>query len=116
MSQDDNNEPKRNRHELSGIERRLEEIERRELGGCWRDTWMQSLDRIPGEHRILLALVVAYPIEAVLMSHFNCPPIAFYVAGALTGLAIFFSRWAPINANHRKTNQTNSRRASQSAD
>ena len=113
MSQDDN-QPKP-RHEPNDIEYRLEEIQRRDFGGYWRETWMQSLDRIPAEHRVLFALAVAYPIEAILMSRFNCPPIAYYVAGALSALAMFLSRWATPNANHRKTNQTNSRRASQSA-
>jgi hypothetical protein len=91
MSPDDRNQSQ-NPHEPNDIERRLEEIERREFGERWRETWIQSLDRIPLVHRTLVILSVAYPIEVLLLSYFNCPPITYYVAGALTALAMVLSR------------------------
>jgi len=92
MSQDDPSQSQQNRNELNGIERRLAETERRDFGNRWRATWIQSLDRIPKTHRVLVVLVVAYPIEALLLSYFNCPPITYYVAGAITALAMVLSK------------------------
>ena len=92
MSQDDPSQSDTNPHEINGIERRLAEIERRDFGDTWRATWLQSLDRVPATHRVLVILAVSYAIEAMLLSYFNCPPITYYVAGAVSALAMVLSK------------------------